>query len=730
MQILRDLNPAQRQAVENIDGPNLILAGAGSGKTRVLTYKIIYLIHKKKVSPENILAMTFTNKAANEMKSRVESHLKATANGLWIGTFHSLFARILRRNCERLGYKSNFVIYDETDQLSLIKSVIADLGLSSSPQISPALIRSKIKFLKNSNIRAEEFKPLQENVFDELIYQIYRTYQERLLQSNAMDFEDLLMRSIDLFTFFPSVLQFYQQQFKYILVDEFQDTNRLQYELLKMLAKAHQNISVVGDDDQSIYRWRGAEIRNILDFKDDFKNCSIFKLEQNYRSTSNILKVAYSIISHNQNRLEKQLWTDKEIGDRVTLILTSDATDEANIIVQKIKDEIKKNELSFSDFAILYRTNAQSRAFEEALKNNGINYTVVGGVRFYERKEIKDILAYLKLIVNPYDSISLKRIINYPMRGIGEATIRKLEEYSRETNKSLFEALGDIDRIDAIGNNTKESIRRFYQLIRKYNAIKDEKTLTPGELVAALVGELEIIVSLKQEGTFEAQNRIENIKEFINGINEFMANNPKSDLNHYLENIALISDVDNWDTTANSVSLLTLHSAKGLEFSVVFITGLEDGLLPLSRQLSSQEDLEEERRLFYVGITRAKKKLYLTAAANRTKFGEKSNGVLSRFIFEIDKNYIDVEDVTKEQSYLLDKLGSTKKTLSNKQKQVIFKNEPETIKIGSLVRHPRFGRGVIRAIEESTEGRKLIIIFEDVGEKKIVLKYSQLEIER
>ncbi len=725
MHFLKDLNPVQRQAVENIDGPNLILAGAGSGKTRVLTYKIIYLIKKKKVPPENILAMTFTNKAANEMKSRIELHLKSSANGLWIGTFHSLFSRILRRNCERIGYKPNFVIYDEADQLALIKSVLSELELTAHPQINPALIRSKIKFLKNSNIRVDDFKQLQESAYDELIFRIYSTYQERLLQNNAMDFEDLLMRSIDLFTLFPSVLQFYQLQFKYILVDEFQDTNRLQYELLKMLSKNHQNISVVGDDDQSIYRWRGAEIRNILDFKDDFKNCSVFKLEQNYRSTSNILKVAYSIISHNRNRLEKQLWTDKEIGDKVTLILANDATDEANRIVQKIKQEILNGELCFSDFAILYRTNAQSRAFEEALKNNGISYSVVGGIRFYDRKEIKDILAYLKIIINPSDNISLKRIINYPTRGIGEATVRKLEDYSRAKDISLFEALANIDKIDSIGNNIKESLRSFYQLVKKYIAIKDEKTLTPGELVASLVGELELIPLLKQEGTFEAQNKIENIKEFINGINEFVAQNPKSDLDDYLESIALLSDVDNWDRTANSVSLLTLHSAKGLEFSVVFIAGLEDGLLPLSRQMSSQDDLEEERRLFYVGITRAKKKLYLSAAANRMKFGESSNGAISRFIYEIDKNYIEVEE-----SPLNDTSQSNVRVSGlDKHKPSIFKIEPRAIKIGSLVRHPRFGRGVIRAIENSSEGKKLVVIFEEVGEKKVLLKYSNMEIE-
>ncbi len=725
MQLLRSLNPIQRQAVENIDGPNLILAGAGSGKTRVLTYKIAYLIQKKKVPPESILAMTFTNKAAKEMKDRVENLLKDSVNGLWIGTFHSLFARILRRHSGRLGYRPNFVIYDETDQLALIKSVIAELGLATNPQLDPALIRSKIKYLKNANIRSDEFKHLQENDYDELLHKIYVSYQEQLLQNNAMDFEDLLMRAIDLFALFPTVLQNYQRQFKYILVDEFQDTNRLQYELLKLLSKSHQNISVVGDDDQSIYRWRGAEIRNILEFKDDFKNCAVFKLEQNYRSTSNILRVAHSIISHNKTRLDKELWTDKEIGDKVTFIVAKDAADEASRIVQKIQDEIQRTELNFSDFAILYRTHAQSRAFEEALKNNGISYTMVGGIRFYDRKEIKDIIAYLKVICNPRDNISLKRIINYPTRGIGEATIRKLEDYSKRENLYLFQALEKVDRIDAIGNATRESVSRFYRLIQKYINIKKEKALTPGEFVASLIGELEIIPTLKQEGTFDALNKIENIKEFINGINEFINQNPKSDLDDYLENIALISDVDNWDTTANSVSLLTLHSAKGLEFSVVFITGLEDGLLPLSRQMSSQEDLEEERRLFYVGITRAKQKLYLSAAMNRSKYGEQSNGAISRFIYEIDKRYLEIENPPLNDDALLE---TKRKSFLQKPKQTVLAEDLKAFKIGSLVRHPRFGRGVIRSIENSPEGKKLAIIFEEVGEKKVLLKYSNLEI--
>ena len=725
MSLLRNLNSVQRQAVEKIEGPNLILAGAGSGKTRVLTHKIAYLIKRKKVDPENILAMTFTNKAANEMKDRVEALLKGEVKGLWIGTFHSLFARILRRNSEKLGYTSSFVIYDESDQLAMIKSVLSEFNLSSTQAIEPRKIRSRIKYLKNSNIPPEKFKFYSETFNDDLFHQIFHTYQTRLQQNNAMDFEDLLLRSIDLFKLFPSVLNYYQNKFHYILVDEYQDTNRLQYELIKLLGQKHRNISVVGDDDQSIYRWRGAEIRNILDFEQDYSDCTVFKLEQNYRSTSNILTVAHSIISHNRNRMEKELWTKKELGEMVTFVLADDAHDEAIKIVHHIEKEIREKELNFSDFAILYRTHAQSRAVEEVLNNRGINYVIVGGIRFYERKEIKDVLAYLRILVNPNDSISLKRIINYPARGIGDATVKKLEDFGRNNNLTLFETSFQVEKIDSIGTKTKVNLINFHNLIKKYINLKKEGTLTISELVATLIGELDIISIFKQEGTFEAQNRIENIRELLNGISEFISENPHLSLEHYLENIALVTDVDNWDSKANAVSLLTLHSAKGLEFPVVFISGLEEGLFPLSRQLSTEEDLEEERRLFYVGATRAEEKLYLSAAQNRKRFGESSNGTISRFMNEIDQELLDVDET------IIPKSSFSEAKIRRSRKRIRFGEEEKVkkeFKPGILVKHPRFGRGVIRSIEDSAEGKKLIIIFEEVGEKRVVLKYAKLEI--
>jgi len=718
MPLLRNLNSVQRQAVEKIDGPNLILAGAGSGKTRVLTHKIAYLIQRKKVKPENILAMTFTNKAANEMKDRVEALLKGEVKGLWIGTFHSIFARILRRNADKLGYTSSFVIYDESDQMAMIKSVLSEFNITSAKAIDSRRIRSRIKYLKNSNIPPDQFKFYIEDLNDELLHQIYLAYQARLQQNNAMDFEDLLLKSVDLFKLFPSILDFYQNKFHYILVDEYQDTNRLQYELIKLLGQKHRNVSVVGDDDQSIYRWRGAEIRNILNFEKDYPNCAIFKLEQNYRSSSNILTVAHSIISNNRNRMEKELWTKKELGDRVTFMLADSAYDEASKIVHKIEHEIQENEFNFSDFAILYRTNAQSRAIEEVLKNYGINYVIVGGIKFYERKEIKDILAYLRLLVNPIDSISLKRIINYPARGIGAATIRKLEHYASNSNLSLFESLEKAIEIDSIGAKARTNLIAFSKMMKKYAKLKTDETFTISELVATLIGELEIITILKQEGTFEAQNRIENIRELLNGINEFISQNPHLSLEHYLENIALVTDVDNWDTKNNSVSLLTLHSAKGLEFPVVFISGLEEGLFPLSRQLANAEDLEEERRLFYVGATRAEEKLYLSAALNRKRFGENTNGAISRFMNEIDTELLDFDET------IVGRTTRPRKIIRFEDK----KKREKRFEPGILVRHPTFGKGFVKSVEKSEEGQKLIILFENVGEKKVVVKYAKLEI--
>lgn len=725
LSMLRNLNAVQRQAVEKFDGPNLILAGAGSGKTRVLTHKIAYLINRKNVPPYHILAMTFTNKAAREMKSRVEALLKNETD-LWIGTFHSVFAKILRRECEKLGYQKNFVIYDEADQLSLIKTIVSEIGREDAKAIYPKKIRTRIKQLKNANITRPDLMPIPESNEEEIIHQVYFEYINRLVQNNAMDFEDLLLKPIDLFLNFPMVLQYYQKYFQYILVDEYQDTNRAQYQLIKLMGSQHRNISVVGDDDQSIYRWRGAEVRNILDFEADFPDCAIFRMEQNYRSTSTILAIAHSIIRHNINRMEKQLWTKNNTGEKVTLFIANDAVGEAFEIVRHIEKEIQQNQFNFSDFAILYRTNAQSRALEEVLRTKSISYVVVGGVRFYERKEIKDVVAYLRVLVNPLDSVSIKRVINYPSRGIGETTINKIENFCSLNGISFYDGLLKIKDIESISNRTQNSILNFINIIKKYKKIKG--TIDLGELIAAMVDELGIITMLREEDTVESKSRIENIRELISGINNFIENNPDLDLEHYLENVALITDVDNWDTSKNSVSLLTLHSAKGLEFPVVFITGMEEGLFPLTRQMESEDDIEEERRLFYVGATRAEHKLYLTAAYSRNRYGENTTGALSRFLHEIDKELIEVENVYSNRQAV------RRQPINKPRKVITFASENNSsgsnkkLRAGALVKHPRFGRGVVKSIDGVEGDLKLDIIFEDVGEKKVVLKYCKLEI--
>ncbi|OQX82725.1 hypothetical protein B6D60_11660, partial [candidate division KSB1 bacterium 4484_87] len=561
--LLRSLNTVQRKAVEHTEGPSLILAGAGSGKTRVLTHKIAYLIQRKGVNPGNILAMTFTNKAAKEMRERISELLHGELRGLWIGTFHSNFARILRKDCVKIGYTPNFVIYDEADQLSLLKTVINELEIIGAQNLNPKQIQSYIKFVKNSSISLEEFKLHNQVLTNQVFYDIFTRYNSKLQRNNAMDFEDLLGKSHELFRLFPSVLSYYQKLFQYILVDEYQDTNRVQYNLIKLLGEKHRNISVVGDDDQSIYRWRGAEIRNILDFEQDFPDCKIFRLEQNYRSTANILRTAHSIIRNNLHRMEKELWTQKADGEKITLKVVDTSRDEANYVVQKIEEEIQNHSRNFSDFALLFRINAQSRALEDALRNRGINYVIVGGIRFYERKEIKDILAYLKLLVNPNDSVSLKRIINFPVRGIGKTTIERLEQFSAQKDVPLIECLSRAEEIPSLQKSKILTLKNLGVFLQRYIDLKEQ--LSPAELASSLINELGILTLLKNEGTEEAATRLENIKELINGIEEFIKSNPELTLEHYLESVALITSVDNWDRTFNAVSLLTLHSAKGLE---------------------------------------------------------------------------------------------------------------------------------------------------------------------
>ncbi len=724
--LLSDLNDPQRQAVTRLDGPVLILAGAGSGKTRVLTYRMANLISSGKAAPRDIIALTFTNKAAGEMRERVHKLVPESVATMWVGTFHSLFARILRREADRIGYSHNFTIYDAADQQTLIKAIMDDLKISKQ-MYSPKMIGYTISMSKNSMITPDEFARDVNNPPQEVTAKVYKDYAQRLRQLNAMDFDDLLIKPIDLFRLYPLVKEYYQERFRYILVDEYQDTNRAQYLVLKELAEKYKNICVVGDDDQSIYRWRGAEIRNILDFEKDYPECAQFRLEQNYRSTPEILGLAHSVVINNSQRRDKKLWTDKKNGELVSVVSVFDQREESQMIVDKISAEFRKNDRTFADFAVLYRINAQSRAIEVGLRLEGIPYTIVGGIRFYERKEIKDVLAYLRVLVNPVDAISLKRIINYPARGIGDATIAKIDAYARENKKTFLQSLSDIDKIDRLQKRTAERLILFNKMIKKYTMLLGQ--VSPSELASTLVDELGIIRELKAENTIEATTRIENIRELLQAIHEFTLNDGEdATIEAFLQQVSLVTDIDKWDDRANAVTLMTLHAAKGLEFPVVFLAGVEEGLFPLSRNTEDPRDLEEERRLFYVGSTRAKDKLYLFWAKNRKRFGE-SRSYKSRFLKEVDKQFIQLE----ESQAIRRERSMTSKSRSSYSYDTMPSYEDESqeqieLNIGMRVRHAKFGKGTILSLEPASGGAKLVVNFDMVGRKRLVLPFAKLEI--
>ncbi len=722
-----DLNDAQSQAVAKTDGPVLILAGAGSEKTRVLTYRIAWLLANGLAEPREILAMTFTNKAAGEMRERVRKLVPEMLSGMWIGTFHSLFARLLRREAERINYASNFAIYDDDDQHSLIKTVLNDLKIPVN-DFPPKMISYKTSSAKNAFILPEQFARMAATRQDQIIATIYSTYQTRLRENNAMDFDDLLIKPIELFQLYPLVLEYYQERFRYILVDEYQDTNHAQYVALKMLAARHRNICVVGDDDQSIYRWRGAEIRNILDFENDYPDCAKFRLEQNYRSTRNILAVAHSVVRNNRQRHEKKLWTEKSEGDLITLLEVEDDLEEARTVVNKLALEMRANHMDFQDIAVLYRTTAQSRVLEEALRRENIPYIIVGCFKFYERKEVKDVIAYLRLLSNPADTISLRRIINYPARGIGETTLGRIEAYAQEKKISIFAATGQVQQIPGIAARTAEQVAAFHGLLNKYTALREE--ISPAELAASLVNEVGILRDFKQEGTIESLSRAENVRELLLAIAEFTSSaGGEATLDGFLENVALTSDLDSWDDRANAVTLMTLHSAKGLEFPVVFITGLEEGLFPISRSLADPPALEEERRLFYVGATRAKVKLYLSWARNRRKFGETSASIASRFLREVEPALVQVES-----SYRAAPIRRQRSSFPRREADPMPRYEDESqevleYRVGMRVHHPTFGKGTIMRLEPSSASSlKLRVLFDQAGEKRLVLPYAKLEI--
>ncbi len=628
------LNPPQREAVQATDGPLLIMAGAGSGKTRVLTHRIAWLIEKRRVAPWSILAITFTNKAAREMRDRASKLVGAGGSDIWVSTFHSMCVRILRKDIDRIGFTSNFSILDSGDQLSVIRGCMKDLNIDTK-KFEPKAVQAVISSAKNELIDPVRFETKAgSDYFQKVASDVYKMYQKRLRSNNSLDFDDLIMSTIQLFTDVPEVLDFYQNKFRYIHVDEYQDTNRAQYMLCRMLADKHHNICVVGDSDQSIYRWRGADISNILNFEEDYPEARTILLEQNYRSSSNILNAANAVIGQNTGRKDKRLWTERGAGEAITMYQADSEHDEGYYITGEIRTG-RNGGRNYADHAILYRTNAQSRVIEEILIKSDIPYQIVGGIKFYDRKEIKDVLGYLRLVSNPDDDISLTRIINVPKRGIGDTTIAKLAEEAARRGSSIFQVLGDLSGVEVNGR-TRTLLQDFRTMIDNLTGMRDYLSVT--ELTEKVLELSEYLLELHRENTLESKARVENIEEFLSVTMEFEKRNDDKSLVSFLTDLALIADIDSMDkdeTPDDAVILMTMHSAKGLEFPVVFIIGCEEGVFPHSRAFTDNEELEEERRLAYVGITRAEQRLYMTCARMRTLFGRTSSNPPSRFLKEI-----------------------------------------------------------------------------------------------
>ncbi len=709
---LSSLNTQQKLAVEKTGGPMLVFAGAGSGKTRVLTYKIAYLINELGLPPENILAVTFTNKASQEMKSRVSDLVDSNISGIHIGTFHSVSARILRKEIGLLGYTNDFIIYDQQDTKMVVKNTIKKLDLDTK-QFDPKSMQIKITTAKNSLQSVNYIENTIENYSDEKFHQIYSEYQKELKSNNCLDFDDLLLLPIELFNNHPNRLKYYQDKFKYVLVDEYQDTNKPQFQFIHALSSIHKDIFVVGDDDQSIYGWRGADISNILNFQEAFGESTIIKLEQNYRSTQTILSAAWAVVSKNVNRADKKLWTENKEGENIEIIESFDERHEARNILKGIS----KSKEKLSELAILYRTNSQSRSIEDELRKSGTPYTIIGGVKFYDRKEIKDVICYIRLLANHSDSISFDRIINFPPRGIGKTSVQKIHESSESLGLSYFEYLKQSQELN-VSQKQKIILEDFYNLIKTYNrrATTDKGSDIIKDLLKD-IGLKDYYVSQRNE---DANIRWENIEEFVTSIKEYEGNNEDASLLTFLEEVSLLSDLDKWNDSDEAVTLMTVHSAKGLEFNTVFISGLEDGLFPIVRFLEDS-NIEEERRLFYVALTRAKKKAVLSYARSRRKFGsEPIMATKSRFILEIPENLID--DSSNE--------NSESKTFVGKSFSIPKFKKQNTSEIfrGNTVEHKVFGKGKVLNIEGIGDNSKLTIKFYNNVTKKLILKYANLKI--
>jgi len=771
---IKELNEAQKLAVLQKDGPMIIIAGAGSGKTRVLTYRIAHLMESG-IDPFNILSLTFTNKAAREMKSRISKVVgQSEAKNLWMGTFHSVFARILRSESDKLGFPSNFTIYDTQDSVRLISSIIKELNLEKE-KYKPKQVLGRISQFKNSLITVRAYFQNPELLESDKmtgrpkIGAIYKEYVERCFKAGAMDFDDLLLRTNELLTRFPEVLAKYQDRFRYILVDEYQDTNHSQYLIVRALADRYQNICVVGDDSQSIYAFRGANIQNILNFQKDYDNVKMFKLEQNYRSSKNIVEAANSVIDKNKTKLDKDIWTSNDEGGMVKVMRTMSEGDEGRFVANSIFEHKMQNQMKNEDFTVLYRTNSQSRAIEDSLRKKGIDYRIYGGLSFYQRKEIKDTLGYLRLLINSKDEEALKRVINYPARGIGQTTIDKLVLAAKHYNKTIFEILLNLNKIDIkINSGTKIKLESFVNMIRVFQIESQNKNAF--EVAELVVKQTRLIKDIENDGTPEAISRVENVQELLNGIKDFIeVQNQKGEdasLAFFLEDVALATDFDNEKNDKPSVSLMTIHMAKGLEFPYVYIVGLEENLFPSAMSMNTRSEIEEERRLFYVALTRAEKQVYLSYAHSRYRWGKLIDCEQSRFLEEIDEKYLEYlnpEQTSFSPNKFIDKdiFGETppnkirfKKPVERKFEKKVNPTIQKTTKIippkhlkkvsaiqsvnsnlfdnnlvtGNIVVHAKFGKGVVQQIEGKGKDKKAEIKFESGSSKKLLLQFAKLKI--
>ncbi|WP_270791944.1 DNA helicase PcrA [Enterococcus faecium] len=737
-ELLNGMNPRQKEAVLHTDGPLLLMAGAGSGKTRVLTHRIAYLIEEKEVNPWNILAITFTNKAAKEMKERVNAILASGGEDVWVSTFHSMCVRILRRDVDFIGYNRNFTIIDSSEQLTLMKRILKELNIDPK-KYDPRSILGTISQAKNSLQTPQDFAKMQGSYYEEIAAKCYAAYQKELQYNQCMDFDDLIMNTIRLFEEHPDSLTYYQNKFHYIHVDEYQDTNHAQYTLVNLLAGRFRNLCVVGDADQSIYGWRGADMQNILDFEKDYPDAAVILLEQNYRSTKNILSAANQVIENNSNRKPKNLWTENKEGNKITYYRADNERDETRFIVDRMQEEIRSNHRNYGDFAILYRTNAQSRVMEETLLKANIPYKMVGGHKFYDRKEIKDILAYLNVLANPQDSISFERIVNSPKRGIGPGSIEKLRSFASLHEWPLLEAAQNVDLAN-IGGKAGQQLGAFGEMIQEVTQMIPYLTVT--ELTKEVLDRSGYLEDLKIQNTLEAQARIENLEEFLTVTQEFDkqfeqqneedADAPEEKLTVFLNDLALVSDIDNLEEDDSQVTLMTLHAAKGLEFPVVFLIGLEEGIFPLSRALMEESELEEERRLAYVGITRAEEALYLTNAFSRTLYGRTQYNRPSRFVEEIDQELLEIEGMR----------PTPKKTPVFAKKTAYSYKQPETAvvpsksatggennswKPGDKVKHKKWGLGTVVRVSGTSKDLELDVAFPSQGVKRLLAAFAPIE---